>query len=135
MENIDWYHGAITRHIAEALLMANGKEGSFLMRDVPGAFCLSVRSRDAVKHFKIEPTKSGFTFAHSEFDDLDQLLQMFANQVILCSQVGSLSKNFEQGTLITLKHPYPKQVEEPDDYDVTIYVLKLSSIIKTIEFS
>ncbi|CAK8689459.1 unnamed protein product [Clavelina lepadiformis] len=120
MDSLDWYHGNMSRHIAEALLMANGREGSFLLRDVPGTQCVSVRGQDAVKHFKMERKGSKITFAHSEFDSVSQLLQVFANQVILCSQTGSLSKNFEQGTFLILKHPYPKQVEEPDSYDETM---------------
>lgn len=117
MDKLDWNHGNISRHTAEALLMANGREGSFLLRDVTEGHCLSVRGRDAVKHFKIEQTAEGILFAHSLFDNLDQLLQMLANQVILCGQTGDLSKNFDQGTLLTLKYPYPRQVEEPDNYD------------------
>jgi len=117
MEELDWNHGNISRHTAEALLMANGREGSFLLRDVKEGHCLSVRGRDSVKHFKIEQTSEGISFAHSLFDDLDQLLQILANQVILCGQTGDLSKNFDQGTLLTLKYPYPKQVVEPDTYD------------------
>lgn len=97
--------------------MANGREGSFLLRDVPCGHCLSVRGRDAVKHFKIEQKPDGIFFAHSSFNDVDELLNVLANQVILCGNPGDLSKNFDQGTLLTLKYPYPKDVEEPDTYD------------------
>ena len=117
MESLSWYHGGVSRHISEALLMANGREGSFLLRDVSDGHCLSVRGRDAVKHFKIERTEEGISFAHSCFSDLEELLKVLANQVILCGDTGDLSKNFDQGTLLTLKYPYPKQVEEPDTYD------------------
>ena len=120
MEGLEWYHGNLSRHTAEALLMANGREGSFLLRDVPNAHCLTARGRDEVKHFKIEQKEDGYTFAHSTFDSLDQLLQILANQVILCGEAGDLSKNVDKGTLLTLKYPYPKQVEEPDNYDMTM---------------
>lgn len=121
MELLDWYHGPLTRHHAEALLMSSGKEGSFLLRDIPGgAYCISARSKDDVKHFKVDKSESGFTFAHAEFEDLGELLNMFANQVVLCGQVGGLWKNFEQGTYMTLKYPYPRIVEEPDNYDETM---------------
>ena len=52
-----WYHPDITRHIAETLLLKNGEEGAFLLRDKTTGlrgreFVLSVRY--AVSHsFKI----------------------------------------------------------------------------------
>uniref|UniRef100_H2XQM6 PH domain-containing protein n=1 Tax=Ciona intestinalis TaxID=7719 RepID=H2XQM6_CIOIN len=109
VEDLEWYHGGITRHVAEALLMANGREGSFLMRDVTGGQCISVRTNDAVKHFKIEVTADAeVVFAHGSFMSMAHLLQVFANQLILCADLG---------TMLILKYPYPKSVDEPDDYD------------------
>uniref|UniRef100_A0A3B4X3M7 SH2 domain-containing protein n=1 Tax=Seriola lalandi dorsalis TaxID=1841481 RepID=A0A3B4X3M7_SERLL len=42
-----WYHYDLSRHAAEALLLSNGKDGSYLLRNSnegPGCFALSVRS-------------------------------------------------------------------------------------------
>ena len=106
--------------MAEALLIANGKEGSFLLRSIQDGLCLTVRGIDSVKHFKIEGRHSGITFANSTFESLDNLLKVLTNQAILCGEAEDLTKNFEQGTLLTLKYPYPNKVEEPEFYDETM---------------
>lgn len=110
LQSVSWYHGAITRHIAEALLMANGMEGSYLLRDGKdaGTYSLSVRSKDSVKHFQITQVDQIYKFGITEFDSLDSLIKHFANQPLL----GGAS-----GNLVLLKYPYPKQVEEPDNYE------------------
>lgn len=50
-----WYHGLISRHVAETLLMHNGSDGTYLLRDnsAKDGFLLSVRTVDAVAHFKV----------------------------------------------------------------------------------
>ena len=103
--------------MTEALLMANGRDGSFLLRKLQDGYCVSVRGKDSVKHFKIEVKNNGVTFAKSNFQSFHQLLKVLASQVILSGATGDLTKNFEQGTLLTLKYPYPKKVAEPDTYD------------------
>lgn len=126
LENLQWYHGNMTRHVAEALLMTNGVEGSFLVRDtvnetdtesVKKRYCVSVRGKDEVKHFKMEFDGTMFSFGISEFDSFKHLMIHFANQPILCSNPGTMGQNFELGTLVTLKYPYPKFVEEPSEFD------------------
>lgn len=113
ISKLNWYHGNITRHIAEALLMANGMEGSYLLRNGsnPNTLCISVRGKDSVKHFKIEKTGESFKFGITEFSTLNSLIMHFANQPLL----GGNS-----GTLVLLKHPYPKVVEEPDNYECIV---------------
>ncbi|MEQ2188686.1 hypothetical protein GOODEAATRI_017529 [Goodea atripinnis] len=47
LETLGWYHYDLSRHAAEALLLSNGADGSYLLRssnDGPGCFALSVRS-------------------------------------------------------------------------------------------
>ena len=129
MESLEWYHGNISRHMAEALLIANGKEGSFLLRSLREGLCLSVRGIDSVKHFKVEITRAGVTFANSSFENLEKFLKVVASQAILCGQTGDLSKNYEQGTLLTLKYPYPNKVAEPDYYDE---IMTLHSTVHTM---
>nr|XP_039263524.1 dual adapter for phosphotyrosine and 3-phosphotyrosine and 3-phosphoinositide-like [Styela clava] len=120
IEHLPWYHGNLTRHLTEALLMLNGVEGSYLMRDSNQSgkeYCISVRGKDAIKHFKLERDGSMYSFGISEFDSLEHLMIHFANQPILCSNSGTMGQNFEFGTLVTLKYPYPSHVEEPDTFD------------------
>ncbi|XP_050830173.1 dual adapter for phosphotyrosine and 3-phosphotyrosine and 3-phosphoinositide isoform X1 [Serinus canaria] len=106
-----WYHDNLTRHTAEALLLSNGKDGSYLLRksnEREDLYSLSVRGKDSVKHFHVEHTGTSFKFGFNEFSSLKELVMHFANQPL----IGS-----ETGTLIVLKHPYPRQVEEPSIYE------------------
>uniref|UniRef100_A0A8C3S900 Dual adapter for phosphotyrosine and 3-phosphotyrosine and 3-phosphoinositide n=1 Tax=Chelydra serpentina TaxID=8475 RepID=A0A8C3S900_CHESE len=106
-----WYHDNLTRHAAEALLLSNGCDGSYLLRksnERNDLYSLSVRARDSVKHFHVEHTGSSFKFGFNEFPSLKELVLHFANQPL----IGS-----ETGTLIVLKHPYPRKVEEPSIYE------------------
>ncbi|ETE69489.1 Dual adapter for phosphotyrosine and 3-phosphotyrosine and 3-phosphoinositide, partial [Ophiophagus hannah] len=123
LQNLEWYHDNLTRHAAEALLLSNGSDGSYLLRKSNGKttlFSLSVRyssmnisyiifiAKDSVKHFHVEYTGNSYKFGFNEFSDLKDLIMHFANQPL----IGS-----ETGTLIVLKHPYPKKVEEPSIYE------------------
>uniref|UniRef100_A0A8C2T572 Dual adapter for phosphotyrosine and 3-phosphotyrosine and 3-phosphoinositide n=1 Tax=Coturnix japonica TaxID=93934 RepID=A0A8C2T572_COTJA len=106
-----WYHYNLTRHAAEALLLSNGKDGSYLLRksnEREDLYSLSVRGKDSVKHFHIEYTGTSLKFGFNEFSSLKELVLHFANQPL----IGS-----ETGTLIVLKHPYPHEVEEPSIYE------------------
>ncbi|XP_031965346.1 dual adapter for phosphotyrosine and 3-phosphotyrosine and 3-phosphoinositide isoform X2 [Corvus hawaiiensis] len=106
-----WYHDNLTRHAAEALLLSNGQDGSYLLRksnEREDLYSLSVRGKDSVKHFHVEHTGTSFKFGFNEFSSLKELVMHFANQPL----IGS-----ETGTLIVLKHPYPREVEEPSIYE------------------
>ncbi|XP_068043609.1 dual adapter for phosphotyrosine and 3-phosphotyrosine and 3-phosphoinositide isoform X2 [Anomalospiza imberbis] len=108
---LGWYHDNLTRHAAEALLLSNGQDGSYLLRksnEREDLYSLSVRGKDSVKHFHVEHTGTSFKFGFNEFSSLKELVMHFANQPL----IGS-----ETGTLIVLKHPYPRQVEEPSIYE------------------
>ncbi|CAG9091930.1 unnamed protein product [Plutella xylostella] len=51
-----WYHGQLTAKEAERMMLENGKNGSFLVRESqsqPGDFVVSVRTRDHVTHIII----------------------------------------------------------------------------------
>ncbi|XP_054583079.1 dual adapter for phosphotyrosine and 3-phosphotyrosine and 3-phosphoinositide isoform X2 [Eptesicus fuscus] len=111
LQDLGWYHGNLTRHAAEALLLSNGCDGSYLLRDSnerTGLYSLSVRAKDSVKHFHVEYTGFSFKFGFNEFSSLKDFVKHFANQPL----IGS-----ETGTLIVLKHPYPRKVEEPAIYE------------------
>uniref|UniRef100_A0A667XDL5 Dual adapter for phosphotyrosine and 3-phosphotyrosine and 3-phosphoinositide n=1 Tax=Myripristis murdjan TaxID=586833 RepID=A0A667XDL5_9TELE len=106
-----WYHSDLSRHAAEALLLSNGSDGSYLLRNSnegPGCFALSVRAKDSVKHFHVMRKDSGYAFGFNEFASLQDFVNHFANQPLLGSDTG---------TLIVLKCPYPWRVEEPSIYE------------------
>ncbi|XP_051821201.1 dual adapter for phosphotyrosine and 3-phosphotyrosine and 3-phosphoinositide [Antechinus flavipes] len=108
LQELGWYHGNLTRHAAEALLLSNGSDGSYLLRKSNGLYSLSVRAKESVKHFQVIYTGYSFKFGFNEFSSLKEFVNHFANQPL----IGS-----ETGTLIVLKHPYPCQVEEPSIYE------------------
>ncbi|XP_072112578.1 dual adapter for phosphotyrosine and 3-phosphotyrosine and 3-phosphoinositide isoform X1 [Mobula birostris] len=111
LAELDWYHYDLSRHAAEALLLSNGNDGSYLLRksqDAPNLYALSVRGKDSVKHFQIEWSDGTIKFGFSEFHSLSEFVNHLANQPL----IGS-----ETGTLLVLKSPYPRQVEEPSIYE------------------
>ncbi|XP_072262916.1 dual adapter for phosphotyrosine and 3-phosphotyrosine and 3-phosphoinositide [Pyxicephalus adspersus] len=85
LESLGWFHENLTRHSAEALLLTNGQDGSYLLRksdSKANVYSLSVR--------------------------LDMLRSMTPRITQLF---------FSAGTLILLKYPYPREVEEPSIYE------------------
>ena len=51
-----WFHGHLSGHEAEKLILDKGKNGSFLVRESqskPGGYVLSVRTDDKVTHVMI----------------------------------------------------------------------------------
>uniref|UniRef100_A0A665W7T6 Dual adaptor of phosphotyrosine and 3-phosphoinositides n=1 Tax=Echeneis naucrates TaxID=173247 RepID=A0A665W7T6_ECHNA len=106
-----WYHYDLSRHAAEALLLSNGTDGSYLLRNSnegPGYFALSVRAKDSVKHFHVTRKDKSYMFGFNQFMTLQDFVNHFANQPLLGSDTG---------TLIVLKCPYPWRVEEPSIYE------------------
>ena len=111
MDIIPWYHNNTSRHVAESLLMSTAEDGSYLLRDSnknPGDFTLSVRAKNAVKHFNVHWNGREFCFGFGKFASVEQLLEHFDGKPV----IGG-----EGGVLTTLKYPYPHNVEEPETYD------------------
>ncbi|XP_016095633.1 dual adapter for phosphotyrosine and 3-phosphotyrosine and 3-phosphoinositide-like [Sinocyclocheilus grahami] len=111
LESVSWYHYDLSRHAAEALLLSNGVDGNFLLRNSnkgPDWFALSVRAKDSVKHFHVRRQFGKYSFGFNEFPSLQDFCSHFANQPLLGSETGSL---------IVLRFPYPRQVEEPSIYE------------------
>ncbi|KAG7458982.1 hypothetical protein MATL_G00226360 [Megalops atlanticus] len=111
LESLGWYHYELSRHAAEALLLSNGRDGSYLLRNShegPNFLALSVRAKDSVKHFHVIRKGNGYAFGFNQFPSLRDFIKHFANQPLLGS---------ETGTLIMLKYPYPRKVEEPSIYE------------------
>ncbi|KAM9707443.1 dual adapter for phosphotyrosine and 3-phosphotyrosine and 3-phosphoinositide isoform 2-T2 [Menidia menidia] len=111
LEALGWYHPHLSRHAAEALLLTNGTDGSYLLRNSqegPGHFALSVRARDSVKHFHVTRRHNVYVFGFSQFPSLHNFTQHFHNQPLLGGQGGPL---------LVLRSPYPCRVEEPSIYE------------------
>lgn len=82
---------ALSRHQAEALLMQNGENGSYLLRESStnvGQYSLSVRSLNAVKHFQIGWDGRIFKFGMGRFNNLEDFTKHFQNQPLIGGESG-----------------------------------------------
>lgn len=111
VEELSWYHYSINRHAAEGLLMANGKDGSYLLRastSNPGEYSLSVKCANSVKHFQIGWDGSQYKFGMGTFSCLSEFVEHFENKPL----IGG-----DSGVLTLLKYPYPRDIAEPSTYE------------------
>jgi len=111
IQEIPWYHEGMTRNSAEAVLLTNGLEGSYLLRKShgnPGQYSVSVRYSDSVKHFSLLHDGYSYTFGIAAFDSLKGLLDHFSCLPIIGGETG--------GT-VTLQYPYYNHVPEPHGYE------------------
>ncbi|CAH2260487.1 tyrosine-protein phosphatase corkscrew [Pararge aegeria] len=78
-----WYHGQLTAKEAERIMLENGRNGSFLVRESqrqPGDFVLSVRMRDRVTHVIIRRKDNKYDVGGGlQFDDLVSLVDHYRN--------------------------------------------------------
>ncbi|XP_041973227.1 tyrosine-protein phosphatase non-receptor type 11-like [Aricia agestis] len=78
-----WYHGQLTAKEAERIMLENGKNGSFLVRESqrqPGDFVLSVRTREKVTHIIIRRQGNMYDVGGGlQFDDLVGLVEHYRN--------------------------------------------------------
>lgn len=78
-----WYHGQLTAKEAERIMLENGKNGSFLVRESqrqPGDFVLSVRTRDRVTHVIIRRHDNKYDVGGGQqFDNLVSLIEHYRN--------------------------------------------------------
>ena len=115
---IRWFHGRLSRHYTSSILMQNGKDGYFLVRQSEhnsGQLTLSVRGLDSVKHFSIV-VREGGVYAMGRtivFGTAGEMIKYFESQPVVSG---------ESGVLTQLTHPYPREVNELVDYD-TIRIL------------
>lgn len=76
-----WYHGQLTSKEAEKMMLENGRNGSFLVRESqrqPGDFVLSVRLRDRVTHVIIRRQDNKYDVGGgNQFDDLVSLIEFY----------------------------------------------------------
>ncbi len=83
-----WYHGKISRDIAEQRLKALGYE-AFLIRESEnrlGQFSLSIRHNGIVKHFRIDRKRGSGRFelfgAHMSFIKLPELVEYYTQHCL-----------------------------------------------------
>lgn len=116
IENLPWYHPTLSRHTAESMLMQNGMDGTYLLRQSSkgsGEYALSVKCEQAVKHFNIVWTGSEIRFGQCTFKSAADFVEHFKNKPLLCG---------ESGQVVLLKIPYPRDISEPDMYEsVTLH--------------
>lgn len=106
-----WFHKGMNRNAAEAILLTNATEGTYLLRDskgIPGQYTISVRYSSSVKHFSLKFDKKIYKFGIGEFDSLAELMDHFQCLPVLGTDTG--------GT-VTLRYPYFNDIPEPNTYE------------------
>ncbi|XP_045459480.1 tyrosine-protein kinase Shark [Melitaea cinxia] len=82
-DNVNWFHGKISRETAEKLLKEEGEDGVFLVRESnssPGDFVLSVLHQGEVVHYQIRRHGEDAFFSieeHTTVHGLDTLIQHY----------------------------------------------------------
>ncbi|XP_068689213.1 dual adapter for phosphotyrosine and 3-phosphotyrosine and 3-phosphoinositide-like isoform X2 [Montipora foliosa] len=110
IEDIPWFHN-LSRNSAEVMLLAYGRQGSYLIRPSKtneGHYTVSVRSLDSVKHFSLRCEHGKFFFGVGEFYNIQELVEHFQNYPIIGGETGQP---------ITLTRPYSCEIPEPPIYD------------------
>lgn len=109
LKDLDYFHPDLDRHKAEAILLQNGQDGTFLVRNSSkqNEFAVSVRAADAVKHFNLYWRDGAFYFGHGTYNTCDELAYHFRNQPML---------GVESGQTTLMVDPYPRCVSEPAIY-------------------
>ena len=85
----------MTRHQAEALLIQNGCDGSYLLRESTNKthhaqYSLSCRCSDSVKHFQINWDGSEYTFGMGKFPSLQDFISHFENKPLIGGESGKI---------------------------------------------
>lgn len=116
LEGCLWYHGPLSRHIANSLLMQNGSEGTYLLRERVlkgsgstgiGRLCLSVRTSDAVKHFDVGWDGRAYILGEATLHSIDELVEHFGKKPIMGTD----------DVRTKLCFPYPRHIEEFASYE------------------
>ncbi|XP_074120724.1 SH2 domain-containing protein 1B [Sminthopsis crassicaudata] len=121
--DLPYYHGPLKKQDCETILLQEGKNGKFLLRDsesVPGALCLCVLFQNKIYTYRIRKEKHGYFSIESEksvkkeiFPNLKELISKYEKP--------------DQGLVIHLRYPVvktnlyqswgdPPDVSEEDDY-------------------
>ncbi|XP_030648167.1 SH2 domain-containing protein 1A-like [Chanos chanos] len=84
MEELAVYHGAISKAVAEKLLGACGRDGSYLIRDsesVQGTYCLCVLSDTYVYTYRLYQVEGGFWTAETAPGARERLFRKLRNLI------------------------------------------------------
>lgn len=111
-----WFHPHISGPAAEALLLSQGMDGSYLTRpsqNNPGDFSLSVRRGDDVTHIRIQNQGDFYDlYGGEKFATLAELIQYYTENP------GQLRER--NGALIELKLPLYSEEITNERYHQTI---------------
>ncbi|XP_018592833.1 SH2 domain-containing protein 1A-like [Scleropages formosus] len=108
MESLSIYHGAISRVTGERLLSANGKDGSYLIRNsetVPGAYCLCVLFKGFVYTYRVRQVEGGLWTTEAAPGVQERLFRKIKNLIAYFQKP-------DKGIVIPLLYPIP--VERTD---------------------
>ena len=89
-----WFHPNLNRHHAEALLIQNGQDGSYLLRQSTtnqGEYSLSVRCANTAKHFVIGWDGTHYTFGMGRFANIKDFVEHFENKPLIGGESGNFS--------------------------------------------
>ncbi|XP_002920155.1 SH2 domain-containing protein 1B [Ailuropoda melanoleuca] len=99
--DLPYYHGPLSKKDCETLLLENGRDGNFLLRDsesMPGVLCLCVSFKNFVYTYRIFKERHGFYNIQTVegapkrlFTDLKELISTFEKP--------------NQGLVVQLGHP------------------------------
>ena len=86
-----WFHPNLNRHHAEALLIQNGQDGSYLLRHCTSEkadYVLSCRCVNSVKHFQIKWDGKFYKFGMGLFSNFSEFVKHFENKPLIGGESG-----------------------------------------------
>uniref|UniRef100_A0A914WFK2 protein-tyrosine-phosphatase n=1 Tax=Plectus sambesii TaxID=2011161 RepID=A0A914WFK2_9BILA len=96
-----WFHNSVSGREAEKLLMDQGKNGSYLVREsqsTPGQYAISVRTDDKVTHIMIHNNNGRFDVGGGDtFESINELLEHYSRNPMV----------ERSGMVVHLKTPLP----------------------------
>ncbi|NWV76992.1 SH21A protein, partial [Dasyornis broadbenti] len=107
MDTVSVYHGAISREAGEKLLLAAGKDGSYLLRDsesIPGVYCLCVLYQGFVYTYRVSQTESGSWSAETAPGVHKRLFRKVHNLILAFQKPN-------QGIVTALQNPVVNHVK------------------------
>ena len=106
-----WFHPNLNRHHAEALLIQNGQDGSYLLRQSTtnqGEYSLSVRCANTAKHFAIGWDGTHYTFGMGRFSSLKDFVEHFENKPLIGGESGNCIPPHFLANYAKVSFPNPK---------------------------